>query len=198
MNSGCHSTASAKQRRQRCSNTKKERPTQSTHCTPLGSNHEVMLSGACVESFCCTHVLWRTWQRSHLVRKLTRKNEIEEHGTSTNHTVVTSRYSTVYYQTSPTKSDGVSESVHCSQKHALGDNKSIMCPPVLARRCCQKSLHPIWNGERVSPANDVKSNGSVTTTQPIAKLTKYPGHQHNIRYKLNNRPLSQQPHVAGV
>ena len=57
----------------------------------------------------------------------------------------------------------------------------------------KKVLHPIWNGERESSTNDVKSNGSVTTTQPIAKLTKYPGHQHNLRYKLNNRPRCQQP-----
>ena len=57
----------------------------------------------------------------------------------------------------------------------------------------KKSLHPIWNGERVSSTNDVKSNGSVTTIQPIAKLTKYPGHQDNIRYKRNNRPRCQQP-----
>ena len=55
------------------------------------------------------------------------------HGTTTNDTVVTSRYSRVYYQTSPTKSDGVSESVHCS----LGDITSRMCPPVSAHRCCQ-------------------------------------------------------------
>ena len=46
------------------------------------------------------------------------------HGTSINDTVVTSRHSTVYYQTSPTKTDGVSESVQCVHEHALGDTKS--------------------------------------------------------------------------
>ena len=48
------------------------------------------------------------------------------HGTSTNDTVVTSRYSTVHYQTSPTKTDGVSESVQCVHKRALGDTKSVL------------------------------------------------------------------------
>ena len=37
------------------------------------------------------------------------------------------------------------------------------------------SLHPIWNGERAPSTRDVKSNGSVTTTQSIVKLTKHPG-----------------------
>ena len=37
----------------------------------------------------------------------------------------------------------------------------------------KKGVHPIWNGERVSSTNDVKSNGCVTTTQPIVKLTKF-------------------------
>ena len=60
------------------------------------------------------------------------------HGTSTNHTVVPCRYSTVYYQTSPTKSDGVSESVLCSYKHAVGDTQSR--PPVLAQRCAPYDL----------------------------------------------------------
>ena len=47
----------------------------------------------------------------------------KHHGTSTNDTVVTSRYSTVYYQTSPTKTDGVSESVLLSHRHAVGDKQ---------------------------------------------------------------------------
>ena len=41
-------------------------------------------------------------------------------------------------------------------------------------------LHPSCNVERVSSTNNVKSNGSVTTTQPIVKLTKYPGRRHTI------------------
>ena len=57
------------------------------------------------------------------------------HCTSTNDAVVSSRYSTVYYQTSPTKTDGVSESVRCVHEHALGDTRSQTCPPVLAQRC---------------------------------------------------------------
>ena len=114
----------------------------------------------------------------------------------TNHTVVTSRYSTVYYQTSPTKSDSVSESVHRHHKHVLATTNHECAHPCWLVDAANMGLHPIC--ERVSSTNDVKSNGSVTTTQPIVKLTKYPGHQHNIRYKLNNRPRSQQPHVAGV
>ena len=41
-------------------------------------------------------------------------------------------------------------------------------------------LHPSCNVERVSSTNNVKSNGSVTTTQPKVKLTKYPGRRHTI------------------
>ena len=62
------------------------------------------------------------------------------HCTSTNDTVVSSRYSTVYYQTSPTKTDGVSESVRCVHEHVLGDTRSQTCPPVLAQRCAPYEL----------------------------------------------------------
>ena len=62
------------------------------------------------------------------------------HCTSTSGTVVCSRYSTVYYQTSPTKTDGVSESVRCVHEHALSYTQSQTCPPVLARRCAPCDL----------------------------------------------------------
>ena len=60
--------------------------------------------------------------------------------TSTSGTVVCSRYSTVYYQTSPTKTDGVNESVQCVHEHALADTQSQRCPPVLAWRCAPCDL----------------------------------------------------------
>ena len=60
--------------------------------------------------------------------------------TSTSDTVVCSRYSTVYYQTSPTKTDGVSESVQCVHEHAICDTQSQTCPPVLAQTCASCEL----------------------------------------------------------
>ena len=62
----------------------------------------------------------------------------------------------------------------------LATNKSRMCPPVLARRCCQYGFASDLHVERVPSTNTVKSNGSVTTTQPIVRLTKYPGRRHTI------------------
>ena len=85
--------------------------------------------------------------------------------TSTNDTLV-SRYSNPCFFS---QTDGVSESVLFSQKHAVGDNKSRMCPPVLAHRCCQKKLtSDLETVSGCSSTNDVKSNGSVTTIQPVS------------------------------
>ena len=61
--------------------------------------------------------------------------------TSTSDTVVRNRKSRVYNQTSPTKTDGVSESVQCVHERALGDSQSLTCPPpVLAQRCTSYEL----------------------------------------------------------
>ena len=57
--------------------------------------------------------------------KITRKGH---QCTSTNDAVVASRYSTVYCQTSPTKTDGVSEYAQCVHEHALGDTRSQNVP----------------------------------------------------------------------
>ena len=94
-------------------------------------------------------------QRAPLVRKMTsrekqrktfklsvcmRAQNSKHQCTSTSGTVVCSRYSTVYYQTSPTKTDGVSESVQCVHERAICDTQSQMCPPVLAQRCASCEL----------------------------------------------------------
>ena len=74
---------------------------------------------------------------------------------STNDTVVTSRNSTVYYQTKPRKSDGVSESVQCvpTRMPLATTNHECVHPSWLAN-AANVGLHPICNGERVSSTNN--------------------------------------------
>ena len=162
MNSGCHSTANTYQRRQGCSNTEKERT------TPLArepSPRTVRLLQATMK-YCCLERMWRDFAahmsfrvcdnlriscaKGHTKMRLRhlcrlpacghRTRREGHHGTSTSDTVVCSRYSTVYYQTSPSKTDGVSESVQCVHERALGDSQSLTCPPVLAQRCALHEL----------------------------------------------------------
>ena len=117
------------------------------------------------------------------------------HGTSSNDTVVTSRYSTVYYQTSPTKSDGVSESVQCvPHKNALGDNKSRMCPPLWLADAANMGLHPICNVERVSSTNDGQIKWFRDNHTAHCETHEIPwAPTHNTQYKLNKRSRCQQP-----
>ena len=46
----------------------------------------------------------------------------------------------LHYQTSPTKTDGVSEPVQCVHERAICDTQSQTCPPVLAQRCAPCDL----------------------------------------------------------
>ena len=146
----------------------------------------------------CTVTLRPLSQSAPLVRKMTSKTQrrttfklsvcmraqnSKHQCTSTSGTVVCSRYSTVYYQTSPTKTDGVSESVQYVHEHAICDSQLQTCPPVLAQRCASYALpsdlerrtgvrHQRYPEAPRQPLKDGWSHMSEEkTTQPAIKLS---------------------------
>ena len=102
--------------------------------------------------------------------------------TSTSDTVVCSRKSTVYYQTSPSKADGVSESVQCVHERALGDSGSLTCPPVLAQRCALHELPATKRGGRMkSHARREQHTAAIKLSTPKWATPKCPTEDTNPR-----------------
>ena len=84
--------------------------------------------------------------------------------TSTNDAVVASRYSTIYCQTSPTKTDGVSESAQCVHEHAFGDTQSQNVPTCVGaqiREALRQPKKAVTCGENQAARNQTVDAPSV-------------------------------------